>query len=54
MGLANASVSDANLLNSTSRFVGRQGYLDNTTGLFQSVYQWMYSTEDGKKSNCSI
>ncbi|MDX7716410.1 hypothetical protein [Aeromonas caviae] len=54
VGLANASVSDANLLNNTSRFVGRQGYLDNTTGLFQSVYQWMYTTEDGKRSSCSI
>jgi len=54
LGLTNASVSDANLLNSTSRFVGRKDYMDNNSNVFQSAYQWMYSTEDGKKANCSI
>lgn len=54
LGLANASVSDANLLNNTSRFVGRKDYMDNNSNVFQSAYQWMYSTEDGKKTNCSI
>lgn len=53
-GLVNASVSDANLLNSTSRFVGRQNYMDNNSSEFQIAYRWMYSTEDGKKTNCTI
>jgi len=53
-GLNDASVSDGSLINTESRFVGRKGYMNAGSPTFLKAFEWMYATESGKRTECSI
>jgi hypothetical protein len=53
-GLTDASVSDGNLISSESRYVSRKGYTNAGSSTFLKAFEWMYATEGGKRTECSI
>ena len=52
-GLVDASVGEPKLISGVTRFVDRTAYLDNV-GQFLKEFEWLYATQDGKKTRCVL